>query len=475
MSVVGRDAHEVLLPNQPFSRVKATQVSARTAAVIVAAIPMVTFLFLRLTDIARWRPERYLMVLCVTLGSLSTAFGYLATGEPVLPENAQLVAHIQTATLLGFAVISLLQAGNPLADKSRATSQRVLVVGLYVYLLAGLTTGLANGELSKKAVQSVPWFSLVVVLIGLRPVPIYDVLRALQRLLMIPVWTSLLLLIQGDARFLLGPRRITSPFLDERLAGVAIHPNVLGTVAVSAFVMVWFGRSHTQWRRISLAVCVLVVWATDSRIALTALTIVVLGLWYRQSQSARRSYASRRLAKALTATAALTAACLLWLEIQNIRTATGDFSGRGRLWDVVAGSWTKEPLLGVGDNLLGGVPEESTRGLWFGDLSHMHNQILDALTRTGLFGLLTFLYLVFCLITVSREKGLALGTPLRLLLASMLAISVAEVPFRVGGLPMGVIAIFALLTLALSSAEVQVEPASFDLQSRDGYVARGSS
>jgi O-antigen ligase len=430
--------------------------SVRDLVEATAAVPMLAFVFLRLLDIARRNPARYLTIVCSTVGVLSTTFGYLATGEQNLPGTAHLVSQAQTVLLFGFAFIAVVQSGPRPVAPGRLASQRALLVVLVLYLMAGWLSGIANSELTEKFRQSIPWAAFLVVVAKLPPIRSEQVLRSLQWLLMLPVSTSFALLALGDPRFLLGDRRIASPVLNFRLAGVAVHPNILGTVAVSAFIVMWFGPGTRWWRGLLMLVCALVVWATDSRIAIAALAVVGASLLYQHSQSDRHSYRSRGFARFLAFLAGAFTAALLWLEIASIRSASGDFSGRGQLWDVAAGSWAKEPLFGVGDNLLGGVSDRLTVGKWFGTLSHMHNQVLDSLTRTGLFGVMVFALMVGCLVWTSRTKGRALSRPLVVLVMALMTISIAEVPLRVGGLPLGATVVLALLALSVSREAVDV-------------------
>ncbi|MBM4425416.1 MAG: hypothetical protein FJ030_18900 [Chloroflexi bacterium] len=114
-------------------------------------------------------------------------------------------------------------------------------------------------------------------------------------------------------------------------------------------------------------------------------------------------WGSRRAAMALTASGAVgvTALALLsrnprFANLFDITSGTGFF--RINLWRSALAMWTDHPMLGVGlDNFL-----YAYRGKYIlpeawqePNLPHAHNFLLDALTRTGLIGLLAFLAILF--------------------------------------------------------------------------------
>jgi len=175
-----------------------------------------------------------------------------------------------------------------------------------------------------------------------------------------------------------------------QLAGLTPHPNGLGLIAAFSLLLDLYIRRGRYWRAWTLT-SVVVLLLTQSRSGWLAALVGVL-IW-----------SDGRFGRARTGLVAGLAGLFGWLAVGQSVSQNG-LTGRDKVWDGAWSAFIHRPILGGGPLVL--RDEFAGTRLAFG--AQAHNQVLDALAKTGLIGTIFLLLFVTCGLALalrSRREG----------------------------------------------------------------------
>lgn len=238
------------------------------------------------------------------------------------------------------------------------------------------------------------------------------------------------------------------PGFNQRLWGITASANTLGSAALALFLIEVCEPTKRRWLHAILLMGALVAMVlSQSKTALVAgLTCAALLATWRWFLATRTSATGRAGHGALLAIAGLcllgcVAVSLMWVMLADPRIlggfvrklesravadlATG--TGRVDIWWFAIKSGLESPIFGHGADLWG-VETRLRTGLT--GATHAHNQFLQVFSRSGLIGLLAYVWL-FCLLVIytMRAFGPTRGASLALFLAFFVR-SFVEVPLQ---------------------------------------------
>lgn len=255
-----------------------------------------------------------------------------------------------------------------------------LVVALLAYWLVGMTSVLWNDRsLPQISALAIPF--VVVALAAYGGGPRLGV-RITEYFLVAACYASLgLAVAYPRAAFPSGATfegaRLLDFLSDQRLAGIASHPNTIGLLAALAVLLVGIRRGRFWPVHLVAAASVLAL--SESRTAIVALGVALV---VALAANARPELAGRELAVALAASLGCVIVVLPVLAAMGALDVS--FNGRATVWDYALSRVADHPLLGLGP------------GVWVdfvasGDLTDLatsgHNQFVESLTTVGIAGL----------------------------------------------------------------------------------------
>jgi len=319
---------------------------------------------------------------------------------------------------------------------------------LGVYLIYFSFSGLLSSVLGTKP-AFIHWMFYPVLIMGATFFSrCYDtkvLVRHAKWVLLILIYGSLIAgLINPNFAFEHGYRGLI-PGINIRLYGLAAHPNTLGPVALLFLVLEYLSPSLGRIRILNMIGAIAVLLLAQSKTAYVAAFLAFGVIFvYKYSKNKNQRNSSNRWFGVLTIFLLGTSVLLLlvglsslfeikifsnsfsYLDSQNIKYLT-TFTGRTKIWDITLNVWKDNPLFGYGP-LLWSPEFRASYGLNIA--GQAHNQFIQTLGESGVFGLLGLLFYLFVLIraaiaTVDISRGASLA-----LLAIPLTRTLSESPFR---------------------------------------------
>lgn len=239
------------------------------------------------------------------------------------------------------------------------------------------------------------------------------------------------------------------PGFNQRLWGITANANSLGAVAMALFMIEACAPARRRWLHwvlLTAAAAVLVL--SQSKAALGTSLVCAGLLWgWRWTRSLKQSSAGRGgqgdlVAAASVVVLAAIGVAVVWVALaadlgamagltrQLDARALADIStGTGRIdiWQFALRSGLESPIFGHGLSLWS-VETRLRTGL--SGASHAHNQFLQVFTRSGVVGLLAFLWLLYLMAAYAlRAAGPTRGGSVALL-AAFLIRAMVEVPLQ---------------------------------------------
>lgn len=238
------------------------------------------------------------------------------------------------------------------------------------------------------------------------------------------------------------------PGFNQRLWGVTASANTLGSAALALFLIEVCEPTRRRWLHVVLlfsALAAMVLSQSKAALVIGLVCAALLGTW-RWFLATRASAAGRAGRGALLAMAGLcllgcVSVGLLWFLLADPRIL-GDFArklesravadlatgtGRVDIWWFAFKSGLESPIFGHGADFWG--PEMRLRTGMTG-ATHAHNQFLQVFSRSGVIGLLAYIWLLGLLAVYAlRASGPTRGGSLAFLSAFFIR-SFVEVPLQ---------------------------------------------
>lgn len=350
-----------------------------------------------------------LLTLCV--------FAYGPTG---VTEPFGLIARALTLCSVLLAVITLIAAArNPRPGALR------YVVALVLFYGALIVSGLLG------SVRVVPEAYLTTPLVVISFVMLGDYTRewltrtSIFALRAIVAMSFLAILLPNGVAFNTEEQRTL--FGIERFAGITGHPNGLAFIAAVLFILE-MSRAHRSKLWVSASL-IAVALAQSS----TAWLAVVAALLFSPGNLGRLT----RWAGGIGALATAILAVLndhVGRHVAELLTGSSDLSlnGRTRIWEAALEGYAQNPVFGYGPTLL----DDAYRARYLGQFdaaAQAHNQFVQSLGSSGLFGVLS-LVLLFALLLGGAAQARRRGEWVSLALLAMLLVRcITETPLRPAG------------------------------------------
>lgn len=304
------------------------------------------------------------------------------------------IGHITVAL---FLVTSLLIIFFHLARRNFKLSKQGLLIstaGLLLYFPIILSAVLSqNGGFSYKLF----FFPLFIITAYLSDrINIFQEIPKIIPILLIFIYTSLLGII-------LNPTWAYTSYTQSwigipiRLFGVSNHPNGLGYIVISYFVLIRFIRKKNFWFYINFTAAIITLILSQSKTAWGALLVWLIIEGVIKLFPSHRKAIFRILAYSL-ACLLLVSTYILLFQKDLLYSFLGfylNLSGRIDVWQITLETWLDHPLIGYGPNLWDVNFRQSFGYLWAGQ---SHNQFLQTLGETGLLGFIGLLYYLNVLI-----------------------------------------------------------------------------
>lgn len=203
------------------------------------------------------------------------------------------------------------------------------------------------------------------------------------------------------------------PGIDFRFWGLASHANNMGPVSLFFLLLLRLLPYRSRWATAVAAVlAVVAMLLAQSKTTWIAAACVALAFVIRAAYrilTTKDRPGEGNPAKVLTGGAVVVMiAVLLTVLVSNVSSISvmsawfpmdesgGFLTGRDRIWDITLRHWRDNPLFGYGPELWSF--EFSRKWGYLGIASNAHNQIIDVLGASGVFGLVFFLGYFFLLL-----------------------------------------------------------------------------
>lgn len=280
------------------------------------------------------------------------------------------------------------------------------------------------------------------------------------------------------------------PGFNQRLWGITANANTLGAVAMALFMIEAAEPARRRWLHwVLLAAAAAALVLSQSKAALGTSLLCAGLLWgWRWTRSLKQMAVGRGGQGDLTAVASLfvlagLGVAMVWIAVaadlgvvagltrQLDARAVADIStGTGRIdiWQFAIRSGMESPIFGHGLSLWG-LEARLRTGLT--GASHAHNQFLQVFTRSGVVGLLAFLWLLGLMVVYALRAARPTRGGSVALLAAFLIRAMVEVPLQPNAVLGGEFFAFMVLLVYLidRGGKAQAVPAQFPGRP---YVAR---
>jgi O-antigen ligase len=259
------------------------------------------------------------------------------------------------------------------------------------------------------------------------------------------------------------------PGVSFRFWGLANHANAIGPMAGACLLLEAFVPSRTRLASGVIAVLALATLVlSQSKTAMLATVIGVLVIFYIRSM--KRSQSDNRLTQhtlhkgqiaVLIGVIAVIGALLVASLLGVLEPALARFgstkmasevqtlTGRDVIWSVAFEEWLQNPWFGYGAGLWNA---EYRRQIGLNYAFHAHNQFVQSLAESGLFGAISLVVLVCALGLASLKIRRPTGGASVALVGFLFVRGITEVPMRPSGIGTGemllLIALFAMWRLS---------------------------
>jgi hypothetical protein len=318
------------------------------------------------------------LLLIAVAAVLPSAVSAVVAPERVDGAGVERVA--RALCLLAFGVLVAARFAEEIRNRSRAALRNgTLVAALLTYWLVGMGSLLWND-------RSLPQLSALAIPVVIVGAAVYGggprlAVRVLEHSLLAVCYASLVLaVVYPRAAFPSGPTfeetRLLDFLVDNRLAGVASHPNTLALVAAMAALLVVVRRG--QYWPVHLVAAASVLALSESRTAAVALGVALIVAW---AATERPKLARQKLPVLLAAS--LWSVVIFLPVLAAVGALDVSFNGRTSVWDYALSRVDEHPLLGLGPGVWvhfvasGRLTELATSG---------HNQFVESLTTLGIAG-----------------------------------------------------------------------------------------
>jgi exopolysaccharide production protein ExoQ len=316
--------------------------------------------------------------------------------------------------------------------------------------------------------------------------------RRLEPVFVAAKWALLVVMVGSLAAIVLRPDFAVHqpdpgaiPGLNWRLFGLTPHANTLGPIALLAIVLeLKLPSRWWQLRWLSLIAAALAFVLAQSKTAWAAapvmLAVVYLPLALKRGLGAagaakRFNFTVWAMLGSIISVVILVAGIVGFDVLESVQRRNDliTLTGRTQIWDITLQAWKNNLLFGYGPEIWG--TDRQVQFYMF-HVGHAHNQVVQTLGESGLFGLaLLFLYLGTLLYVALRWFFVSRGLVL-LLLVLVLLRCVTEAPMRGEGLLTWATFLHVLLLAAtchvLREAAVKTarKPVSYQNEHRDNPV-----
>lgn len=281
--------------------------------------------------------------------------------------------------VLGLAFVRILSLGGLITPTGR-----LVLAGALVFAFAEIYTELVAGELS----QSTLLFAFAIVALWAGPRPGSRTAASLLK------WTSVGIMLASLAFSLVQFSSVWRDYgntligLPIRFQGLTIHPNQLAMYPLLAMLMERFAPSSGLTRVLVMVVSLLTLVASQSKAAWIAAIVALAITWFATAAARNRTVvvatAGMLVVGALVAVLTFDANDLLQSEdVQSLRTLTG----RTQLWSDGIEIWRDAPIFGAGPDAFREYADRIDER-WAGQA---HNQVIQELGTSGVFGLISLL------------------------------------------------------------------------------------
>lgn len=406
------------------------------AAAIVAALILPGLGLLQYRWAGRWPDDLRVACLLVLLSAgalLSVAFVPRVLNERLFkPEFVYasdaaagfLASRIFSALIVGAALVELVRGWREAARSGWRDPAAMMVWAILGFFFGTLLVQAVASEHPGFSFRSL-YVPVVVLAVCLLQVQRVDriLVAAKWCLLTCTLGSLLMVLVRPDFALATPYNEGFLPGIKFRLVGLATHANALGPVAVLALLLELHTPSErrvVRWLHLSTAVTVLLL--AQSKTAWVAAMLIPLVTWVplnvlpaQQPRLERRSFsrATLILTAGLLLLASL-AVLLAQIDLVDFFRRNGSLltlTGRLGIWDMTLEEWRKNIFFGYGPELWGPAYRRQLNMMHAG---HAHNQFIQTLGDSGLFGLAALVAFLGALLLAAwrsfrASRGLVMG------------------------------------------------------------------
>jgi exopolysaccharide production protein ExoQ len=187
-----------------------------------------------------------------------------------------------------------------------------------------------------------------------------------------------------------------------RLYGTSSHPNGLAGIALVCIILSRLQTKHTFWFYLNNTIAILIIVLSQSKSVWITIIIWLFLEWLIKNFSTHRQFIVR-FAITIVILFLIIATYILIFQ-KNIIFELFDLNitlnGRVNIWQITIDTWLNNPIFGYGPNLWNLTFRQGYGYLWAGQA---HNQFLQTLGESGLFGICALL-VYFVVITKVGSK-----------------------------------------------------------------------
>lgn len=321
--------------------------------------------------------------------------------NPVISENQTviIIGRITTALFIILCLVAILY--NLFRRKFQLPLQGILltVAGLFLYVPVIITSLVNDNSGFSYKLFFFPLFIITAYLL-----PRFDIRKKIQILL--PIFS--LFIFSSLLSLLIDPSWAASSYtegwigLPIRLCGTSSHPNGLGNIGLTLLILSRFDNKKSFWNYLNIVAAIIVIILAQSKAVWITIAIWALFEWIAKRIHYNRHPITKTLATGLFFIICIATYIFLFQKdlIYSLLGINITLTGRIDVWQITINTWLENPILGYGPNIWDYYFRQGYGFFWAGQA---HNQFLQTLGESGIFGIVALFFYCYVVIKLGSK------------------------------------------------------------------------